>query len=76
MPVSIQQTPKGPVYVIECGCCGRDIRVLTKAVRSLRKAIAQWGCVVAGCYNGRWELICDLCREEAKTGKHVGGWRW
>lgn len=73
MPISIQQSPKGPVYILECGCCGKDIRVTTSW--SLRKAIKQWKGMM-GCYNGKWEFICELCRDEATTKVHVGGWRW
>lgn len=75
MPISIQQSPKGPVFVFECGCCGRDVRVLTKAMGSFREAVKRWR-GLSGCYNGKWGFICGMCVNEAATGEHVGGWRW
>jgi hypothetical protein len=75
MPLAIQQTPKGPVFILECEGCGKAIRVLTGSVKNVREAATQWKGEV-GLYMGKWVFICAMCKDEAATGEHVNIWRW
>ena len=61
----IRQSPiHGPQLELECVCCDFTQKTDLLAV-SRKKAVAMWK-GAAGCYQGRWEFICERCIKEAK----------
>jgi len=73
MPQYIQKAGKDPIFILECECCGFDIR--EKAEMGFKKVVSLWP-GVSGNFNGKWAFICEKCLTEAKTGEHEVFWRW
>lgn len=74
MPSYVQHNADGPVWVLACEGCKRDVRRPGDFAALVRRVkLRGW---LAGSYGGRWVFICDMCALEAETGAHIGGWRW
>ena len=68
MGIMVQAKFSGPVFVLECVCCTRDLRI--KADKPIEEVLKHWP-GVHGNFNGKRELICEFCLVEAKTGQHA-----